>query len=120
MVERAQRLRPAPQAAIAARRLVEAVGIGEASLRPEQQAEAVLNGALDHRRVLEPRQVDVAGEVLGELLDGDVVAAPKRDASSSMRSRVPASAGDQQLLAAQSLARTRRQRVLPRQPIGLP
>ncbi|MCY4511438.1 MAG: hypothetical protein OXG35_31410 [Acidobacteria bacterium] len=41
---------------------------------------AVRNGAVQHLRSLEPRRVEIPREVVNDLLDGDVVAAPARHA----------------------------------------
>jgi hypothetical protein len=68
------------QAAISAGRLVVAVRIGERILLPRQQRHPVACGVGQHFRSGEARQIDVAGEVVGELAHRDVVAAPKRDA----------------------------------------
>ena len=73
----------ASQAAVAAGGLVEAVGEGEAFFFPGQQTGSVADGADQDVGVLEPGEVDVASEVLGELLDGDVTVIAQRGTRSS-------------------------------------
>jgi hypothetical protein len=70
----------ASQAAVAAGGLVEAVGESEALLLPGQETGPVADGTDRDVGVLEAGEVDVAGEVVGELLDGEVaVIAPEGD-----------------------------------------
>src|SRR5437899_8346834 len=73
---------PDPEATVAPRRLVVAVGVSEGILLPGDESHAFPYGVDQNARVLQPRQIDVAGEVVDELLDGNAlcrVAAPERD-----------------------------------------
>jgi len=70
--------------------------------------------------VSEAGQVEVASEVLDELLDLDVIPAPERHAVEFHAKPRGGEAGDQPLIASQLLARSYRQRLLSRQPDGLP
>ena len=67
---------PTAQPTVTARAFVEAVGKGECLVLPRQQRNPIANRANQYRRVREPRQVEIPGEVLGELLDGDMIPAP--------------------------------------------
>ena len=60
-----------------ARSLIEAVGEPETLRFPSQQPDTVAADADQHQRILETREVDIAREVLGELLYRDVVAPPE-------------------------------------------
>ncbi len=84
--------------------VVVAVGVGEGVLLPGEQGDAVADGGEQHAGIGQARQVEVAREVLDELLDGDMVAAPERHAVEFHAQASGGKAGEQQLVGAQLLA----------------
>src|SRR3990172_6197588 len=111
---------PTAQATITAGALVEAVGESETLSLPGQQREPLADRAKKHRRVRKPRQIKVPGKVFGELLDCNAVAAPERYLVQIHAQPRGSETSEQQLVAAQLLARTHRKRVLPTEPQRLP
>src|SRR5204863_542188 len=104
----------AAQSPVTTRHLVEAVGEGETLLFPRQQPEAVTDGADQHRGILETREVDIAREVLGELLHPDVIVAPEGDPIELHLEPRAGEAGEQQFVVPELLAHAHGERIVPR------
>ena len=77
-------------------------------------ADTVADGADQHRGILEPGEVGVAGEVLGELLDSDVIAPPEGNPVELHPEQRAGEAGEQELVVLQLLAHAHGQCVVPR------
>ena len=100
--------------------LVDAVRVAEALGHPGQQADASGDGLQQHRRVLQARQVEIAGEVVDELSDRHVIAAPERHPVELHPEARAGEAGHQQLVALQPAGDPDRQGPLSGQPRRLP
>ena len=92
----------------------------KASCSQVRRADSVAHRLQEHRGGGDAREIEIAREVLDDLLDGDVVAAPQRDAIELHPQAGGGEAGHQQLITLQLLARSGRQRILARQPHGQP
>ena len=111
---------PAAQAAVAPVRLVEAVRVAEAVVGPGQESDAVGDGAQQHGWLRQARQVEVTGEVLDDLPDGHVVAAPQRHSVELHLQSRAGEPGRQQIVALQSARRPVRQGALSGQARRFP
>ena len=111
---------PAEQTAIPIGVLVVAVRVGEALVLPGQQPDAGVDGAQQHGRFPQARQVEVAREVVDELPDLHVVATPQRHPVELHPEARAREAGRQQLVALQPARGPVRQGALPGQPRRLP
>lgn len=69
---------PAAQAEVSSSGLVVAFGVGEGFALPCQAVDPVLNRPRDHLWPINPLQVEITGEVVDQLADGDVVPPPER------------------------------------------
>jgi hypothetical protein len=89
-------------------------------LGPCQEPEAVADRVDQHGRVLEPREVEIAREVFGELFDLDVVAAPEGDAVQLQPQPGSRERRDKTLLVLELLGCPDSEPLLPGQPNRLP
>ena len=101
----------AEQAAIPFGVLVVAVRVGEALVLPGQQPDAGVDGLQQHARLPQARQIEVASEVVDELPDLHVVAAPQGYPVELHPEACAREAGRQQLVALQPARAARSARV---------
>ena len=102
--------RAAAQPQIPAGRLVVAIGQPEGVL-PDHQIHAIADRVQQHRGIFEARQIEIAGEILNQLLHGDMMTAPERYAVEFHAQARRREAGEIQLVGAQLLAGAHRQGV---------
>lgn len=96
---------PSAQALVPILPRVEVVGEGKGLALPGQQRDTVTDRPQQHRRIAQPRQVQVPCEMLHELFDRDVITAPERNAVELHAQPRGRESGNQQLVAPQLLAR---------------
>jgi len=105
--------RSAAQPPVAAGVFVVAVGKAEAVLRPGQQIHAIANGIQQYDGTLQPRQVEIAREILDQLFHRDMFAAPEWYSVQFHAQSGRGKAGQVELIGTQLLAGAHRQRIGP-------
>ena len=105
---------------IPSRRFVEAVGISERILRPQEKSKTVADGVQQDRSVAKARQVRLPSEVVDQLLQLHMISAPQRHAVEFHSQTGRCETGDEEFVATQLLARPYRESVLAGQSHRLP
>src|ERR1017187_4585928 len=114
IIRRYHKLHAGMKAAIASGRFIEALRIGEGVLFPRQQREPGANRVQENCCGLQPRQVEVAAEIVSKLPDCDVVPTPQRHSVQLHAEARGRKVDHQQFIILQLLAGPLRERVLPR------